>query len=205
MVARVERGVRTGGGQMSGKLFRGRAAAPARPTATGVVLRASFATLFLVLALVALMRFPWSFLGQYWEARSWPQSTAQLTSVLLREEDLPDFAGIDIVTDLVLEARYVYAVGGERFEGQRASIDDHSDVLDRRLKRLFHDLEFAHVQQRDVEVYYDPDRPERALLDRSFPWRETWLPLAFAALFFWRAMTGLIRLRRSLKLAAQEA
>lgn len=185
---------------MSIKLFRGRSVSPTRPAMAAIVLRASFTALFLILAIIAIARFPWPFLGQYWEARSWPEASAQLHSIQLREEDLPDFAGIDIVTDLVLDAQYTYTVDGQSYRGQRASIDDHSDVLDRRLKRLFHDLEFAHVQGREVTAYYDPRQPERVLLDRSFPWRETWLPLAFGAIFLWRAIIGLVHLRRALAL-----
>lgn len=190
---------------MNVKLFRGRAASPTRPAAAAITLRAALAVLFLVLAVIALSRFPWTFLGQYWEARSWPQASAQLQSVQLREVDLPDFAGIDIITDLVLDARFAYEVDGQRHEGRRASLDDHSDVLDRRLKWLFHDLEFAHVQDREVAVYYDPRQPERALLDRSFPWRETWMPLAFGALFLWRGVAGFVHLRRDLALPPQQA
>ncbi len=122
------------------------------------------------LGAVLLWMLPWEDAMRHLEARHWPTTQARILSVSLVEESHAE-GGRQPASQLVLSVIYEYDVAGVRYTGYRASLDDRSDVLDRRLRGIYGRLNFARVMQRAVPVAYDPHAPEQALLDREFDWR----------------------------------
>lgn len=118
---------------------------------------------------VLLWMLPWEDATRHLEARHWPTTQARIVSVSLLEESHMD-GGERPASQLVLSVIYEYEVAGTSYTGYRASLNDRSDVLDRRLRSIYGRLNFARVMQRTVPVAYDPHAPEQALLDREFDW-----------------------------------
>lgn len=100
-----------------------------------------------------------------------------------------------------VRARYAYRVNGRDFEGQRVGLLDwgYDNIGD-----WHHDwharLDDARQREQPVAAWFDPQRPERALLDRGVRWGLMAFHLPFGVLFtgvavgaavvFWRALTG---------------
>lgn len=122
-----------------------------------------------VLGAVLLWMLPWADARQHLEARHWPTTEARIVSVSLVEERHAE--GGEPASQLVLSVIYDYEVAGTHYTGYRASLDDRSDVLDRRLRTIYGRLNFARLMQRPVSVAYDPQAPEQSLLDRAFDWK----------------------------------
>lgn len=118
---------------------------------------------------VLLWMLPWEDAMRHLEARHWPTTQARIVSISLTEESHAEGGG-QPASQLVLSVIYEYEVAGALHTGYRASLNDHSDVLDRRLRGLYGRLNFARVTQRTVSVAYDPNAPEQAFLDRNFDW-----------------------------------
>lgn len=83
-----------------------------------------------------------------------------------------------------VKARYAYRWQGRDFEGQRVGLATTGADNIGNWHELWHQrLKQARETEQPVPAWIDPDRPERALLDRSVRWGLMALHLPFAVLF----------------------
>lgn len=139
-----------------------------RPLTTMAVLAAFAGALLLALAAGTAARLPWDDLRLHIDARDWPAVPASIRSVSLAERSRVSGQDVGPVSELVLAVAYEYEVAGVVHEGRLASFADLGERHDRRLKTLYSRLNFALVTGRPLPAFYNPDRPEQAVLDRSF-------------------------------------
>jgi hypothetical protein len=112
--------------------------------------------LTLVAVAAVVLRGVWAF----WHGRKageWPSVTGRMLQARIVQSYLPDDDG---TASYVVDVRYRYQVGGRIYEGTRYSFHDtafseYGDAIDA-LKGIAVGF--------DVPVYYDPERPERAVL-----------------------------------------
>lgn len=155
--------------------------------ARGSVIGTIFALIFIVAGLAA-----GAFFAKGWfdwlGARSWEPVQATLYSVELDENSSSDG------TTYRVRAEYEYFWRGERFVATRVDLHPGADNLGDYHQRQYRRLNDALRAGQPVTAWVDPDRPERAVLDRDMRWGRLALgmifPLAFGGvgLFFLWAM-----------------
>lgn len=171
--------------------------APGRQAALALAaLLALAGALLLALAAGATAKLPWEELRLHLSARSWPEGQASIRSVSLSERSHVAGPRERLVTELVLTVAYEYEVGGVAREGRAASFADAGEPHDRRLRTLYSRLNFALVTGRSVPVFYDPDAPAGAVLDRSLDSRQMMIDGGRAALV---GLLGVMLLGSSLR------
>ena len=104
----------------------------------------------------------------YFVARQWQQVAAVVSTI----EKVESEDGSHLVVT------YRYDVGGNTYENNRFQIDDSSYSIHAERRK-----EGLNVGDR-IEIWYDPDDPERSTIERDFPW------FAFAT-FVLTAIVGL--------------
>jgi hypothetical protein len=112
-----------------------------------------------------------------WRMASWPATQG----TLLRAELVAGSS--DGSTTYRLEARYRYAVAGRSYENDRTAIvntgdniGDFQETLGRRLEQALH-------AERPVTVWYDPENPADAVLNRDIRWGLLGFGLIFVVVF----------------------
>ena len=65
---------------------------------------------------------------------------------------------------------YIYQVGDRDFTGEHFFIDTvHNDPSSVFARKLAYQVVSAYKKNEDIDVYFDPDNPENAVLDRTVP------------------------------------
>ena len=95
-----------------------------------------------------------------WQMRSWIEVRATLDALEVRESD----------GTTNTEARYRYTLDGRTFTGTRIAVFEMSDNIGPFQKDLAERLRRARANGERVPVWFDPDDPSRATLDRSVRW-----------------------------------
>ncbi len=139
-----------------------------RPLTAMAVLAALAGALLLALAAGTAARLPWDDLRLHLDARAWPSVPASIRSVSLAARSRVSGQDAGPASELVLAVTYEYEVAGVVHQGRMASFADLGERHDRRLKTLYSRLNFALVMGRPLSAFHNPDRPEQAVLDRSF-------------------------------------
>ena len=96
-----------------------------------------------------------------WRMRAWIEVRATLDALEVRESD-------GRATNV--EARYRYTLDGQSFTGTRVAVFAMSDNIGPFQQNLAERLRRARANGERVPVWFDPDDPSRATLDRSVRW-----------------------------------
>lgn len=106
-------------------------------------------------------------------ARDWPTATGTVTAAGLVErisgDGEPAYAA---------DVRYTYQVNQQEYSASRISLGDFSGADSAAAETVLR----RYPRGEPVTVYYDPDHPERALLEPGFP-PALWLPIGIGAFF----------------------
>ncbi|MEW8693322.1 MAG: DUF3592 domain-containing protein [Candidatus Thiodiazotropha endolucinida] len=119
------------------------------------------------------------------EMGAWHQTQGTLTSANLRRNRSSD------TTTYEAEASFRYRVDGVEYQHDRVAIHSGSDNIGDFQQQLGRKLENLHQRHQSVTVYYNPNDPSEAVLDRGIRWEM----LRFKAIFivvFGAAGLGLI-------------
>lgn len=95
---------------------------------------------------------------------SWPQTQATLVSAELNHHRSDDS------TTYQAKARYTYQVDGVEYSGERVAINSGSDNIGEFQQQLGRKLTQLHRAQQPVPVYYNPDNPSEAVINRELRW-----------------------------------
>lgn len=99
----------------------------------------------------------------YNRARSWYVTNGNLTTRRLADELDPD--GAYATENSFCDVQYNYSVAGISYSGQRANIWGYIDEV------RFCDFMEVKARAADVNVFYNPHKPEESVLDRRIrPW-----------------------------------
>jgi uncharacterized membrane protein YhdT len=158
--------------------------------ARGSVIGTVFALIFIVVGLAA-----GAFFAKGWfdwlGAQSWEPVPATLYSVELDENSSSDG------TTYRVRAEYEYFWRGERFVGTRVDLHPGADNLGDYHQRLYRRLDDALRSGQAVTAWVDPDRPDRAVLDREMRWGRLAIgmifPMGFGGIglfFLWAMRRG---------------
>lgn len=112
-----------------------------------------------------------------WRMAAWPSTQASLTSARLISSTS------DGSTTFRIEARYRYRVEGMEYNGDRVAINSGGDNIGVFQKKLGQRLERYHRNNMPVTLYYDPNNPADALLDRTLRWPLLGFKLIFVLVF----------------------
>lgn len=106
-------------------------------------------------------------------AQDWPTVTGTVTASNITEstDDEGD-------TTYAAKIRYAYTVGQQEYSATRVSMGDISTSDYDYIEAIYQRYPHGKV----ITVYYDPDRPDRALLEPGFS-PGMWLPIGIGALF----------------------
>ncbi len=162
------------------------------PPAAGFALVLLFAACFI---LGAWHQF--NILARAHASGSWPQAQGFVTSTELRKRS---FIRGGVSWLAVVTCEYTVAAARFRTRSHDARLQPRS--FGKRTEADEHLASFSNGRQ--VSVYYDPQKPERAILNRGIPKRAEWIALilgsgaaAFALLFAWGAGKTLRQMRGS--------
>lgn len=108
-----------------------------------------------------------------WRMQFWEHRQAQLLSAELAGNDGTSRA----------EATYRYSYQGLQFTGDRVAIIEWSDNIGPFQQRLGSQLEQAFQQGRAVDVWIDPDDPQKAVLNRELRWGMIGFKMIFVVIF----------------------
>lgn len=79
---------------------------------------------------------------------------------------------------------YTYQVDGNEFTGQTFFLDmAHNNLHSTHARTLAYRLVCAYKGGEDIDVYYNPDNPEQAVLDTTTPWKLNAILGVITALF----------------------
>lgn len=111
------------------------------------------------------------------QAKAWPSVPGQITS-----------AGLDLNTDsdgttYQVVATYDYQVDGRDYSNDRVGFSGGSDSFEDYHRNLYEQYDQARRNGDPVAVWYDPDDPQRSVLNRELRWGWTALMLLFPLLF----------------------
>ncbi len=95
---------------------------------------------------------------------SWPQTQGTLSSAHIRSSTS------DNSTSYEAEAQYRYRVGGREYFGDRVAIQGGGDNIGDFQQQLGWELESLYRNRQSVTVYYNPDNPAEAVLNREMRW-----------------------------------
>ena len=132
--------------------------------------------------------------------RSWVEVPAVIESVNLEESEGEDS------TTYKISATYTYDYAGRTYSGNRVGIDEGFDNIGPYHHRMYARLSQQEVSKESATCYVDPERPERAILDRNLRWGMLAFKAIFALLFGGAGigiMAGGIVARRNEKMARQ--
>ena len=142
----------------------------------GSVIGTVFALIFIVAGLAA-----GAFFAKGWfdwlGARSWEPVQANLYSVELDQNSSSDG------TTYRVRAEYEYFWRGERYVGNRVDLHPGADNLGDYHQRLYRRLDDSLRAGQPVTAWVDPDRPERAVLDRDMRWGRLAVGMIFPLVF----------------------
>lgn len=141
-------------------------------------------------AVVTVARIDWDDVATYREARQWPSVGADILAVSLERRASPAAGGM--VQALVLSGSYAYEVDGRRYEGDRVSLRDSSEMHNRHLQSLYARLNFARLTGRPLAVVYDPGQPERAFVDITVDWGRVIERLVLACALLMIALAAIV-------------
>lgn len=116
-------------------------------------------------------------LNEGWEMASWPSTTATLTQARLNS------SSSDGTTTYGVEASYHYRVNGRDFNNDRVAINSGNDNIGDFQQQLGERLERHYRNEQPVTVYYNPNDPSDALLDRNIRWELLAFKLIFVVVF----------------------
>jgi len=142
----------------------------------GSVVGTIFALIFIVVGVGAGLFFARG-LVDWIAARSWEPVPATLFSVEL--DRLIDSDG----TTYRVEAAYEYFWRGERHTGTRVDLHPGADNLGDYHQRLYRRLNRALQAGEPVTAWVDPDRPDRAVLNREMRWGRLGFGMMFPLVF----------------------
>jgi len=119
-------------------------------------------------------------LANAWDARDWVRVRATVESASLATS-----SGTKGSTTYRAEGRYVYFVGGKRYEGHRLGVGamGGNDNIDDWHHEVSAELESAKAAGRALTVWVDPDDPARSVFDRDIRWSELLFLVPFALAF----------------------
>jgi hypothetical protein len=108
-------------------------------------------------------------LYEWWRARSWPATPGTIVSSRL--------------SGRAAEVRYAYQASGRKLTARRVHIGEFSGI-----ESYARAVVARYPAGSSAAVYYDPKRPERAVLERPVPWVYVLL-LAMGLVLLWAART----------------
>lgn len=111
------------------------------------------------------------------EMGSWHQTQGRLTSANLRSNRSSD------TTTYEAEANYRYQVNGVEYQNDRVAIHGGSDNIGDFQQQLGRKLEGLHQRRQPVTVYYNPDDPSEAVLNRDIRWGMVGFMAIFIVMF----------------------
>ena len=112
-----------------------------------------------------------------WRMASWPQTTATLSQARLNS------SYSDGSTTYSVEASYRYHVNSRDYIHDRVAINSGGDNIGDFQQQLGSRLERHYRNNQPVAVYYNPDDPAEAVLDRSIRWELLGFKLIFVLVF----------------------
>lgn len=160
------------------------------PRAFGRLALLAVALLTAGLAAATVAGVDWDDVATYREARHWPRVPADILTVSLERRVDPAAGGM--VQVLVLSGTYAYEVDGRRYEGDRVSLRDSSEMHDRHLQSLYARLNFARLTGRPLPAVHDPGQPGRAFIDITVDWGGIIERLALAAALLLIALVAVV-------------
>jgi len=143
-----------------------------------------------------------------WVVRDWQPVSAQVIDVGIEER-----RGSKGSRMYVLNARYAYRYGGRDYESTRVGLDHWggADNVGTWHEDWHHRLSDARSREQPVAAWVDPQRPQRAVLERRLRWGMLAFRLPFAIFFtavgvgaafvFFRALLGRATMRPRLSSA----
>jgi hypothetical protein len=81
------------------------------------------------------------------------------------------------------KARYTYEIGGKRYEGTRVGLVEGADNIGDWQQAQFAQLVGARQSGQPIQIWVDPHRPERAIVNRDIRWGLVLFMIPFAVLF----------------------
>jgi len=139
-----------------------------------VIVCAAFPALIIVAVVVKL-----------WEvrqAKTWPSTAGKVViSTVASHKQNPGVFGYDFSdTEVTNEPRveYVYSVAGKKYRGQRITIGEKTSGFE------LEEILARYPVGAGVTVYYDPTKPDKAVLERDLPWGILTAGLGCLLLFF---------------------
>lgn len=112
-----------------------------------------------------------------WRMASWPETQG----VLLQARLITDTSGDS--TTYRVEAEYRYNIAGRSYRHNRVAIGENADNIGDFQQTLGKRLEMALRNEQPVSVWYDPENPESAVLNRDLRWGLLGFKLIFVILF----------------------
>ncbi|RUM89939.1 MAG: hypothetical protein DSZ23_02540 [Thermodesulfatator sp.] len=121
-----------------------------------------FAFLFLVLGLWALL-VSFSMGLEGWKAKQWPEAKGRIIISKVQEWRTP---GKIRIARLCLDVDYLYLVGERVLEGHRLNSGWRCFASEDHIKKILK----RYPSGRQVRVYYNPENPEKSLLEPGISW-----------------------------------
>lgn len=112
-----------------------------------------------------------------WRMQSWSSVNGQLTYADLKVNHSSDS------TTYGVEARYRYSVLGQQFSHDRPAINSGSDNMGDFQEQLGRSLERLYSSRQPVTVFYDPENPRDAILNRDIRWELLGFKMIFVLVF----------------------
>jgi hypothetical protein len=120
------------------------------------------------------------------QMRSWHQTQARVISA-----DLHSYSGDSTTYEAV--GVYNYRVADEQYTGSRLGISGGADNIGDWHQRMSSNLHSARINQDTISIYYNPEKPVEAIVDRSPRWALLGFKMIFVlvfggagvGLFFW--------------------
>lgn len=107
---------------------------------------------------------------QSWQAmRAWQPTSALLVSVSVSENST--------------QASYRYQVEGVSYQGDRVYVADFNDNIGSYHQQLYKRLQGQHAGGEMLSIWYDPENPAQAVIDRDMRWGLFALMTAFCSVF----------------------
>jgi Protein of unknown function (DUF3592) len=111
-------------------------------------------------------------------ASTWQPVTAIVTEASLERSGDGSDAGSNRV-----QARYNYEIGGKRYDGTRVGLVDGGDNIGDWQQAQFARLAGARQSGQPIQIWVDPNSPERAIVNRDIRWGLVLFMIPFAVLF----------------------
>lgn len=110
--------------------------------------------------LVVLFVYFWRSRQRTLQTKLWFKTQGRVTSCELETHEQSLWPKIE----------YVYQVDGQEFNGQRFFFDEaHNNLHSTHARAVAYQIVNAYKQNKEIDVYYNPDNPEQAVLDTTVP------------------------------------